>query len=96
MMMERKNDGDLSRQGQTESKRRRCCFHAGAPGIAKAVLPMVGEEWLQPDGTPTRAGLLMVSVPLGMTAGFCESCRVSSEQDPRVSPPAHFIGHIIL
>jgi hypothetical protein len=43
----------------------------GAPGIAMSVLPKLGDQWLDADGAPSRAGLLMISVPLGMTAGFC-------------------------
>ena len=39
----------------------------GAPGIASRVL---GDEWKAADGSVTRSGLLVVSVPLGMSAGF--------------------------
>ena len=42
----------------------------GAPGIAARTLPLLGDSWVDENGSPGRAGLLMVSVPLGMWAGF--------------------------
>ena len=42
----------------------------GAPGVAARVLPQLGPGWVQVDGSVGRGGLLAVSVPLGMAAGF--------------------------
>ena len=39
----------------------------GSPGLAARIL---GDEWKDAEGRVSRSGLLAVSVPLGMTAGF--------------------------
>ena len=59
----------------------------GAPGIAARTLPLLGDSWVDENGSPGRAGLLMVSVPLGMWAGFMTNSVDELKTRARPPPP---------